>query len=274
MNNIIDYTRNWGQSVVKWSLAVDQNMGPHNGGCGTCSGLITVHNGDSRSGQVDYNIEYYDMGQLTKFVKPGAVRIDTNDNSSVRNVAWKNPDGSKALVSYNTTGSAQSTRVNWGGQSFTYSIPAHTTATFTWGGTQSGGTTPPPGGTGPITGLAGKCADVAGAATANGTAVDLYDCNGTAAQLWTAGTGNSMQALGKCMDVTGASTANGALVQLYDCNGSGAQQWTTNAAGNLVNTGSGKCLDATGNSSANGTRLQIWTCSTTANQLWTAPKAA
>jgi len=37
MNNIIDYTRNWGQSVVKWSLAVDQNMGPHNGGCGTCT---------------------------------------------------------------------------------------------------------------------------------------------------------------------------------------------------------------------------------------------
>jgi glucosylceramidase len=34
MLNIIDYTRNWGGSVVKWSLAVDQNMGPHNGGCG------------------------------------------------------------------------------------------------------------------------------------------------------------------------------------------------------------------------------------------------
>ncbi|MCU1679880.1 MAG: ricin lectin [Amycolatopsis sp.] len=273
MADIIDYTRNWGQSVVKWSLAVDQNMGPHNGGCGTCSGLITVHNGDSRTGQVDYNIEYYDMGQLTKFVKPGAVRIDSNDNSSVRNVAWKNPDGSKALVAYNTTGGAQSTRVNWGGQSFTYSIPAHTTATFTWGGTQSGGggTT---GGTGPITGLAGKCADVAGAATANGTAVDLYDCNGTAAQQWTAGTGNSLQALGKCMDVSGASTANGAQIQLYDCNGSGAQQWTANATGNLVNTGSGKCLDVTGNLSANNTRLQIWTCSNTANQLWTAPKAA
>jgi len=48
MMNIIDYTRNWGKSVVKWSLAVDQNGGPHNGGCSTCTGLITVHNGDSR----------------------------------------------------------------------------------------------------------------------------------------------------------------------------------------------------------------------------------
>ena len=62
MLNIIDYTRNWGGAVVKWSLAVDQDMGPHNGGCGTCTGLITVHNGDSRSGQVDYTVEYYTIG--------------------------------------------------------------------------------------------------------------------------------------------------------------------------------------------------------------------
>src|SRR5439155_15037184 len=78
MRNIIDYTRNWGRSLVKWSLAVDQTMGPHSGGCGTCTGLITVHNGDGRHGQVDYTIEYYTMGHLTKFVKPGAVRIDSS----------------------------------------------------------------------------------------------------------------------------------------------------------------------------------------------------
>ncbi|MET8771025.1 hypothetical protein ABZV94_29700, partial [Streptomyces sp. NPDC004658] len=33
--------------------------------------------------------------------------------------------------------------------------------------------------TGTITGLAGKCLDVAGANSADGTAVQLYDCNGT-----------------------------------------------------------------------------------------------
>ncbi|GHF33010.1 glucosylceramidase [Amycolatopsis bartoniae] len=123
MADIVDYTRNWGRSVVKWSLAVDQNMGPHYGGCGTCTGLVTVHNGDSRSGQVDYTVEYYDMGHLTKFVKPGAVRIDSNDNSAVRNVAWRNPDGSKALVAYNTTTGTQNVRVNWGAQSFTSTCP-------------------------------------------------------------------------------------------------------------------------------------------------------
>ncbi|MEV6444617.1 ricin-type beta-trefoil lectin domain protein [Amycolatopsis sp. NPDC051716] len=125
--------------------------------------------------------------------------------------------------------------------------------------------------TGPITGLGGKCADVAGASNANGTAVQLYDCNGTNAQQWTVGSDGSLQALGKCLDVTSAGTANGTTIQLWDCNGSTAQKWSANAAKNLVNTGSGKCLDATGNSSANGTRLQIWTCASTANQQWTLP---
>ncbi|HMG54151.1 MAG TPA: glycoside hydrolase family 30 beta sandwich domain-containing protein, partial [Kofleriaceae bacterium] len=151
MLNIIDYTRNWGKSVVKWSLAVDQNMGPHNGGCGTCTGLITVHNGDSRTGQVDFNIEYYDMGQLTKFVRPGASRIASTASTSVPNVAWRNPDGSKALVAYNASGSTQSLHVIWGSESVTYSLPARTSATFTWNGTQSGSGGGGSGSTGQIT---------------------------------------------------------------------------------------------------------------------------
>ncbi|SED68691.1 Glycosyl hydrolases family 18 [Amycolatopsis tolypomycina] len=122
-----------------------------------------------------------------------------------------------------------------------------------------------------MTGIGGKCVDIAGANNANGTAVQLYDCNGTNAQQWTVGSDGSLQALGKCLDVTSAGTANGTQIQLWDCNGSNAQKWAANAAKNLVNTGSGKCLDATGNSSANGTRLQIWTCATTANQQWTLP---
>ncbi|MGK5522798.1 chitosanase [Micromonospora sp. URMC 107] len=124
---------------------------------------------------------------------------------------------------------------------------------------------------GPITGLGGKCVDVAGANTANGTPVQLWDCNGTAAQVWTVGNADgSVRALGKCLDVTAASTADGAKVQLYDCNGTGAQRWTA-SNGALVNTGSGKCLDVTDWSTANGARLQIWSCAGTANQRWTLP---
>lgn len=78
--------------------------------------------------------------------------------------------------------------------------------------------------TGAITGLAGKCVDIAAANSANGTAIQLYDCNGSGAQQWTTNADGSLQALGKCLDVTAASTADGAQIQLYDCNGSGAQK--------------------------------------------------
>ncbi|MEV2189695.1 lectin [Streptomyces phaeochromogenes] len=125
--------------------------------------------------------------------------------------------------------------------------------------------------TGTITGLSGKCLDVAGANSADGTAVQLYDCNGTAAQQWTVGGDGTVRALGKCLDVTGGSTADGATVQLWSCTGSANQKWTATAAKDLVNPQANKCLDVTGNNSANGTRIQIWSCGGGANQKWTAP---
>jgi chitinase len=140
---------------------------------------------------------------------------------------------------------------------------------ITGGGGGNPPTTPPPsGGGGAIHGVGGKCVDVAAASSANGTAVQLFTCNGTTAQSW-AHTGNTFRSLGKCLDVAAAGTANGSLVQIYDCNGTAAQAWTTGANNRLVNTGSGKCLDASNNSSADGTRLQIWTCTGSANQSWT-----
>ncbi|MFD5074088.1 lectin [Streptomyces sp. NPDC058371] len=127
--------------------------------------------------------------------------------------------------------------------------------------------------TGTITGLGGKCLDVAGASSANGTAVQLYDCNGTAAQQWTVGSDGTIRALGKCLDVTGNSTADGAKLQLWDCGGGANQKWTVSTSRDIVNPQANKCLDVTGNTSANGTAIQIWTCSGAANQKWTAPAA-
>ena len=124
--------------------------------------------------------------------------------------------------------------------------------------------------TGAITGIGGKCLDVTGGTSANGTRVQLWSCNGGTAQQWTAADDGTVRALGKCLDVSGGSTTNGAKVQVYDCNGSGAQHWTA-TSGRLVNAGSGKCLDVTGASSADGSPLQIWSCGTGANQQWTLP---
>jgi len=125
--------------------------------------------------------------------------------------------------------------------------------------------------TGAITGIGGKCVDVVDGGTANGTRVQLWSCNGGAAQQWSARDDGSVSALGRCLDAAG--TANGAAVQVFDCDGTAAQRWTADA-GRLVNAGSQRCLDATGVSSADGTRLQLWSCSTGANQQWALPVAA
>ncbi|MFE4538457.1 ricin-type beta-trefoil lectin domain protein [Streptomyces scopuliridis] len=122
---------------------------------------------------------------------------------------------------------------------------------------------------GTITGIGGKCVDVAGANPANGTPVQLYDCNGSAAQQWTVASDGSLRALGKCLDVKDNSTADGAQLQLWDCSGGANQRWAVPDARDIVNIQADKCMDATGNSSANGTRLQIWTCTGAANQKWT-----
>jgi predicted chitinase len=125
--------------------------------------------------------------------------------------------------------------------------------------------------TGQISGLGGKCIDVAGGSSTNGTAVQIYDCNGTAAQQWNVGSDGTIRALGKCLDVSNNSTADGALIHLWDCVGGANQQWVVTAAKDIVNPAANKCLDVVGNNSANATRLQIWTCTGAANQKWTAP---
>jgi glucosylceramidase len=124
--------RNWGKAIVKWPVATDEDYGPHHGGCGGCDGLIMIHTDDAYKGQVDYRVEYYDMGHLTKFVRKGAYRIDSTADANVLNVAFKNPDGSLVLIAYNDTDSPQPFRVRWRGQSFDYTLPVNTSATFLW----------------------------------------------------------------------------------------------------------------------------------------------
>ncbi|MCS7478469.1 glycosyl hydrolase [Umezawaea endophytica] len=124
---------------------------------------------------------------------------------------------------------------------------------------------------GPITGLGGKCVDVAGANPANGTQVQLYTCDGGTAQQWTVGADGTIRALGQCLDVNGGTNANGTRVQLWTCvAGNTHQRWTANGS-TLVNPETGRCLDATGQSSADRTPLQIWACNGQTNQNWTLP---
>ena len=127
-------------------------------------------------------------------------------------------------------------------------------------------------GAGPIGSAAGKCIDDADASTENGTAIQVWTCNGPNAQSWTWNSSDgTLRVLSKCMDVTNGYVANGTKIQLWDCNGNGAQEWRWRKQNRLVNPQSGRCLDVTGGGTGDGTRLQLWDCNDTAAQAWYLP---
>ncbi|MDX6761357.1 RICIN domain-containing protein [Streptomyces sp. F8] len=133
----------------------------------------------------------------------------------------------------------------------------------------AGATLPPQG---KVTGIGSKCLDVKGGKAANGTQIQLYTCNGSAAQSWILGKDGTFRAFGKCLDNARNASTNGNKISLYDCNGSAAQRWSVNAKGQIVHVASGKVLDVTGGATANGTVVQLYTANTNKRQVWATPK--
>ena len=71
----IGATRNWSRTVLEWNLAADPRYQPHTpGGCSSCLGAVTI-DGDT----VTRNPAYYIVAHASKFVRPGSVRIATNE---------------------------------------------------------------------------------------------------------------------------------------------------------------------------------------------------
>ncbi len=137
----INIARNWCKSIIYWNLALDQNGGPdyyydvNQHQDSTNRGLVTIN---TNTNSWEYNVDYYTLGHISKFVQPGAVRIEsTSLDNNIETVAFKNPDGTKVLVLTNLIASAQSIKVLWGNQSFTYQIPAESMVSMKWSGTQA-----------------------------------------------------------------------------------------------------------------------------------------
>jgi glucosylceramidase len=126
---MIGVSRNWSKNVLLWNLAADPNNGPHtnNGGCTGCSGALTI-DGDN----VRRNIAFYTVAQVSKFVPPGSVRIDSNDLDTLPNVAFRTPDGKKVLVVSNITDTPQTFDVHIGAKTFTSTLPAGNVGTYVW----------------------------------------------------------------------------------------------------------------------------------------------
>jgi glucosylceramidase len=128
---IVHSKRNWASTYVKWGLALDQNRGPHSGGCGTCTPLVTI---DSNTGAVSFRVDYYTLGHFSKFVLPGSVALWSSNAPGIISAAFATPNGKIVLVAFNDSSADKTLQVWWRGRSFAYSLPALGGATFTWTG--------------------------------------------------------------------------------------------------------------------------------------------
>ncbi|MFF2371675.1 discoidin domain-containing protein [Agromyces sp. NPDC058110] len=178
----VGVTRNWAKSTVNWNIALDENGGPNLGGCGTCTGLVTTHS----DGTVTTDAEYYTIGHLSKFVKPGAVRIastsfgTTGWNGQITDVAFRNPDGSYVLVAHNENDDPRGMSVKVGSKSFDYTMPGGSLATFTW-----------PASTAFDDGLAPVAIDGATATATSASADAGLAVDGDASTRWSSGQGQT-----------------------------------------------------------------------------------
>ena len=126
---IVGTTRNWARGVLLWNLALDESHGPHLGGCGDCRGVVTI---DSKSGEVTRNVEYYALAHASRFVKPGARRIESSTVEGLESVAFRNPDRSTVLIVVNTAGEDRRFTVRSRGRALEYALPAAAVATLRW----------------------------------------------------------------------------------------------------------------------------------------------
>lgn len=128
-NLIIGATRNWAKTVVEWNLSSNPSLTPHTdrGGCDRCLGAVTI-DGD----KVVRNPAYYIIAHAAKFVRPGAVRIGSDSEEGLPNVAFRTPAGKIVLIVLNDGDVVKKFAVRYKGREFDGQLGAGSVATYVW----------------------------------------------------------------------------------------------------------------------------------------------
>lgn len=135
MKNVTLGTVNqWCKAVLVWNLMLDVNMGPNlDGGCQTCYGAVDI--------ALDYktitrNSHYYVISHMSSVVRPGALRIGAAQHSLVKNglayTAFRNSDGSYAIVILNNGDATIPATVSDGTHHFNVTVPAQSVVSCKW----------------------------------------------------------------------------------------------------------------------------------------------
>lgn len=125
---IVGAPRNWSKNVLEWNLAADSNQNPHtNGGCTECLGALTID-----GNTVTKNVAYYIIAHAAKYVRPGSVRIESNNSLELPNIAYKTPAGQTVVIVLNNTNTKKTFNINVTNEPITTSLDAGAVGTYVW----------------------------------------------------------------------------------------------------------------------------------------------
>ncbi len=126
---IIGGTRNWCKNVLEWNLSNNAALTPFTdrGGCSQCLGAVTIE-----GNQITRNPAYYSIAHASLLVRPGSVRIHSDNHRDFPNVAFTRPDGKKVLIVQNNTNAEKAFRIKHKDETITTSLKAGSAGSYLW----------------------------------------------------------------------------------------------------------------------------------------------
>jgi glucosylceramidase len=111
-------------SYVYWNMILDENQ--RSGWNWSQNSLVTI---DRTAHTVRYNADYQPFVLISRFLRPGDVRIDSHyQGASARlhdNMAFLKPDGTYLILAQNQSDLADTLTVSLSGKRIAVTLPAH-----------------------------------------------------------------------------------------------------------------------------------------------------
>jgi glucosylceramidase len=127
---LVALLRNHAASYNAWVTILDDHGQPNNGPFDADRTIITLNPATRKPKE---HFDFYLYGHFMKFIQRGAVRLEsTTGTRSLANVAFRNPDGTVALVVVNNSRVAKPLRLGCAGRNASVQLPGRSVATFIW----------------------------------------------------------------------------------------------------------------------------------------------
>jgi glucosylceramidase len=135
-NTIMNDMKNWVSGWIYWNMILDQDGGPwltspeHSDPDNNHQHPVVIINRNTK--EVTYTGLYYYLAHFSKFVKPGAYRINCTGGSEQLNFAgFRNTDGSIVLNVINN-GDDTTCKISWNKKMTIQKLKAHSITTVRW----------------------------------------------------------------------------------------------------------------------------------------------